>query len=208
VFACEKEDDERCADLDDILSSKAQQASNSCEADVDCLVVEIHPGLFVASNGPFVDREADEVKARRVELCGEFEADLNVYSSICEEKRCLLEVTGMVDPSPDVDLPDGGLPDGGEPDSSEPEGGSCACSTDEDCGFGDLCSDGCNCFPVCDIACAKAQDCGKLEELRLGSDLQNCTERCEGFLEREGEEALGLLECLVSESCDALESCL
>ena len=212
VFAmgCDTKDDERCADFDEILRAKAGQAADTCEDEVDCLVVEVHPGLFVAANGPVSDPEIDSVKARRVELCGDFDPDLNLYASACEEERCILEVTGAVTPppTPDAGSPDAGEPDGGSPDLGEPDGGSCVCDSDEECGFGNLCSDGCNCSSICDVVCERGEACGKLEELRLGSDVDNCIERCDAFLDRDGEEALGLLECLAVESCEALADCL
>ncbi len=206
--ACERADAVRCEELDAILEAKGEQLPRSCEADVDCLVVQIHPGLSVAANSVAVDPEIDVIKARRVELCDEFELDLNVYQAICIEGACGVQITGQIDP-PDVGQPDAGQPDVGQPDADDnPDADVCSCASDPDCAFGDLCVDGCLCQPICGVVCAHADECGLLEELRLGSDIPNCVERCDAFLEREGQAGLTLLSCLASRACADLQSCL
>lgn len=167
---------------------------------MDCLLVDIHAGLTVGANAPASDPEIDRIKARRVELCADFEDDFVAYEARCIQDVCTAQVIGTVDPPPDA-----GVPDADPPDDDAPQ--MCDC-TDSPCGFAQVCVDGCTCEPLCEQACANADACDKLEELRLGSDIANCELRCDAFVEREGQTGVDLLSCLLDPVCDNLSNCL
>ncbi len=188
LCGCEKTDEKRCTELDEVIEAKAAQLPSFCEDDIDCLVVEVHEGLTVGANDAPDDPELEALKARRVEVCGAFEDDFIAWEAHCEEQACVVEVAGVVD-RPDVgaDVPDG-------------------CANSEECPSGSLCVAP-ECRPLCADACAHVVDCGALETLGLGSSLANCIERCDDFAQPAGEDGLNLARCLIRGACGNLEAC-
>jgi hypothetical protein len=194
--SCSPTDNERCEDMDRIIARRATDLPRACEGDIDCIRVQIHEGLTVAANSYQVDPELEELKVRRIELCGDFEADPFIYSAACNEGMCVAVASGTID---DTDVPDSGP----RPDADEPV---CDCASDSDCSAPSQCVDGCLCTPLCDIACGNAESCDKIAELRLGNDYENCTLRCEA--DTQSVQGLARARCLASASCSALQACL
>lgn len=187
--ACDKTEEKRCEELDEIIDAKASQLPDYCEDDIDCLLVDIHPGLTVAANDVTLDAELDQVKARRVELCGEFEDDFKSFVAECDERTCVAIESGVVDrPDTGSDLPDG------------------TCEVGDDCERGNLCVQG-TCRPLCADACRHVEECGVREELGLGSSQDNCVDRCDEFARPAGEEGLTLARCLIRGACGNLDAC-
>jgi hypothetical protein len=188
LTACDKTDDARCSELDEVISAKAAQFPRFCEDDVDCLVVEVHAGLSVASNDEPVDAELEAIKARRVELCGAFDDDFTNWEARCEDTACEIVAAGVVD-RPDI---------GGDVDEG--------CATSQDCGPGSLCVAP-ECRPLCADACAHILECGDGEELGLGTSLENCIQRCDEFAKPAAEDGLNTARCLIRGACGNLAAC-
>lgn len=187
---CSPTDGERCSDMDRVIAARAAALPRACEVNVDCVDVEIHQGLIVAANSSMVDPELDEIKARRIELCGDFEPDTTQYSPACVEGMC-------------VALSSGTVPDAGSPDT---EGPVCDCSEDSECTAPDLCVDACLCTPICVAACRNAEACDAIDTLRLGTDYDNCLVRCDA--DAQSVQGLGRARCLAGATCSDLENCL
>ena len=195
TMGCEKSDERRCQELDEIISARAAELPGRCEVDLDCRVVEIHPGLTVASTLPLDDRDLDALKERRVVLCGAFEDDLIVWDATCEAERCLAVESGTVEP-----------PDAGS-DVSVPDDAGGRCSNDAPCDASALCIEG-ECIGACVAACDQAASCDALAELGLGSSVANCIERCESVVRVSEERGIELARCLATSDCEDLSGCL
>lgn len=211
MAACDRSDERRCQELDDIIQARGAQMPHTCFDDIDCLLVDVHPGMTVSANSVVEDPALEQTKARRIELCGDFEEDFLIHQARCVSNACVAQVIGVGDaPVPDLDLEDAGTPDADDtPDVDDtPDADDCTCARDSDCAEGQLCADGCQCVDICQAACSNADACGQLEALRLGSDIPNCVTRCTAFIDREGDGAFPLLECLATEPCGSLSECL
>jgi hypothetical protein len=213
LAACDKTDDQRCAELDRVIAAKATELPVRCEDDLDCLIVDIHAGLSVATTALVNDPELEATKSRRVELCGDFEDDLIVWEATCQENlgfetsspgsqfECVAVEAGTI-PRPDVgeDAPDLGS------DTPDPDTPSPSCRSHDDCEPGSLCVEE-FCLPLCADGCAHASECGALEDLGLGSSVANCIERCDRVARATGENGIALARCLRDTVCDSLADC-
>lgn len=190
LLGCDKTDETRCEELDDVIVAKAGQLPTYCDDDIDCLTVDVHAGLTVSANAITEDPELDAAKARRVELCGEFEDDFTTYVSRCENHACTVVVAGTEDrPDTGTDAADAG-----------------PCRGHDECARGELCVNGA-CVGLCTNACVHVEECGEREDLGLGSSLENCIDRCDEFARPVGADGITLTRCLVRSACGTLDSC-
>jgi len=195
AVACEPTSVERCDELDSIIRARALQLPRFCEEDTDCLLVELRPGYTVAANSTPADPEIEDAKRRRQELCGGWEPESVLYQAVCDGSQCQARKVGT------IDRPDTGT----DSDTGTADTDQCTCADNTDCGFGEVCMDGCVCDSACRDACLNLERCGQLNAQNgFGVDLENCAELC---IDR--TDGVGTIpSCLRDAACDATLDCL
>ncbi len=180
-LACDAEDEQICEDLNLVLSAKASQLPKNCEDDSQCVLVPIHAGFTVAANKFPNDSELVQVRQRQSELCAPYEEDRTIYSAVCVEELCEALPIGQLPDDPDM----GSDPDVGPGPDVGPES-------------------------ACEMACGNADRCNALEEIGLGTSLENCVLRCDVLVENDpdNEDTATFLRCLANRTCEDLPACL
>ena len=198
-----RSDAERCREIDNAVVSAGEQLPLLCEEDIDCHLIDgYHPERPVVSNTiPVEDLEHEDLLRRRVELCGEFSTKPVYYRAECVRSACTLRAVESVRDG-DVGVFDAGVVADTEPAFDD----ACECTADSDCTDEQACINNCTCqaLSICEAACLNVDGCGLIDELGLGSSVENCTMLCDADLETRGPE---LAECVIAAECDRIGGC-
>jgi hypothetical protein len=202
VAGCDRDDAERCEELEGLIAQKQASVEGKCSRDTQCFVTELAPGRFQA--------------VRRVDPDLEFDAAVGVYAQTCVDVTTVRRLN-IFDAKclPREDAPEyGSCQLTYEQTVVKPEevqavlAGYCECQDNSECGEGLLCGGSCLCETPCQAGCGRASLCSGWESLGIGTTKEACQETCSLNADEARTQALmvclsGALTCVDVATCVA-----
>lgn len=194
LAACSLDESERCTEIEAILEARGQQLPKGCEADTDCLIVEVRPGIPAVTNRPFDPMSVRSLVVEYETSCGAFDQRYRAARPLCEQRGvnriCELQVESIYldqDAGPAVETFD------------------CDCETDADCGAAAPRCESCVCRDDCGVACSRLYACGELQDSGLGLSIADCTTHCNDSADTDAGATLA--QCLSQTECAFIQTC-